>query len=497
MCGVVGLVLTNGEWVNQTLYDALMVLQHRGQDAAGIMTCDGDAQFHLRKKNGMVQDVFRTRDMRDLIGSMGIAHVRYPTAGSNSVNEAQPFYVNSPYGIAMGHNGNITNAKEQATLLFEQDRRHLNTTSDSEVLLNVFAHELGVENKRRVNEEDVFAAINRVHKRVKGGYAVTGMIAGYAMFAFRDPYGLRPLVFGERTNELGKKDYMVASESVALDVMGFKLIRDLAPGEGLVVTEEGQLYTKECADEVNHMPCSFEFVYLARPDTWIDEVSVYKSRMRMGMKLADKIKRVWPTYEQDIDVIIPIPDTSRSVALEMAKKLKIPYREGFVKNRYVGRTFIMPGQAQRKKSVRQKLNAMGSEFEGKRVMLVDDSIVRGTTSKQIVAMARESGATKVYFASAAPPVRYPYVYGIDMPTPNELVAHNRTEDEVGTLIGVERIVYQDLEDLVASIREGNPKIQACDTSCFSGVYATGDISADYLQSLGNTRNDKAKKKKNK
>ena len=487
MCGIVGIVLANGQTVGQEIYDALTTLQHRGQDAAGIVTCE-NGRFYQRKDNGMVKDVFRTRHMRDLHGNIGIGHVRYPTAGSSSSAEAQPFYVNSPYGIAMGHNGNLTNADELAQDIYRQDLRHLNTNSDSEVLLNIFAHELMQQKKLFIDHEDVFNAVRNLHKRVKGGYAAVGVISNIGIVAFRDPFGLRPVVIGQRANANGF-DYMVASESVALDGLGFELLKDLAPGEAVVITDAGQIFFQQCAENPKLSPCIFEFVYFARPDSMIDNISVYKSRLRMGEKLADKILKEWPDH--DIDVVMPIPDTSRTSALELASRLGSPYREGFIKNRYIGRTFIMPGQQLRKKSVRQKLNAIGLEFEGKNVLLVDDSIVRGTTSAQIVEMAREAGAKKVYFASAAPPVRFPYVYGIDMPSPSELVANNRTVEEIAELIGCDKLIYQDLDDLIEAVSVGNEEIAEFDTSCFSGVYATGDITPEYLASIDSARNDDA------
>lgn len=491
MCGIVGIVSVGNASVNQEIYDALTILQHRGQDAAGIVTCE-NGRFYQRKDNGLVKDVFRTRHMRDLFGKMGIGHVRYPTAGSSSSAEAQPFYVNSPYGIAMGHNGNLTNAEQLSQEIWRQDLRHLNTNSDSEVLLNVFAHELMQQKKLFIDHNDVFNAIRAVHKRARGGYAAVGLIANMGLFAFRDPYALRPAVVGKRVTEAGT-DYMVASESVALDGLGFELEKDLAPGEAVVITEDGKIFYQQCAENPQYSPCIFEFVYFARPDSMIDDISVYKSRLRMGEKLADKILREWPDH--DIDVVMPIPETSRTSALELASKLGVPYREGFIKNRYIGRTFIMPGQTLRKKSVRQKLNPIDLEFEGKNVLLVDDSIVRGTTSGQIVEMAREAGANKVYFASAAPPVRYPYVYGIDMPSASELVANNRTVDEVAEFIGADKLIYQDLHDLVEAVVAGNEQIKLFDTSCFSGEYVTGDITPEYLASIENARNDNAQSAK--
>ena len=445
MCGIVGIV--GKSHVNQAIYDALTVLQHRGQDAAGIVTSDGN-KFCLRKDNGLVSDVFRTRHMQRLVGNMGIGHVRYPTAGSSSSAEAQPFYVNSPYGIVLAHNGNLTNAEHLAQDIYREDLRHVNTTSDSEVLLNIFAHELQQQGRSLKPTPDmIFKAIEKVHKRARGGYAVVAMISGYGIVAFRDPNGIRPVVFGRRDTEQGP-EYMVASESVALDALGYKRERDIAPGEAIVLTEEGELFTRLCAENTRYTPCIFEHVYFARADSIIDSIAVYKARLRMGEKLAEKILRERPDH--DIDVVIPIPDTSRSSALELANRLGVKYREGFMKNRYIGRTFIMPGQQQRKKSVKQKLNALDLEFRGKNVLLVDDSIVRGTTCEQIIEMAREAGARKVYFASAAPAVRFPNVYGIDMPAANEYIAHERTEEAIAKELNVNWLLYQDLEDLEAS-----------------------------------------------
>ncbi len=489
MCGIVGIVGRKN--VNQALYDALTVLQHRGQDAAGIVTCDNGKLF-LRKDNGMVRDVFRTRHMRRLQGNMGIGHVRYPTAGSSTSAEAQPFYVNSPYGITLAHNGNLTNAAEIGEDLYRSDLRHINTTSDSEVLLNILAHELQVLGKLNPTEDDIFNAVSKLHKRCRGAYAVVAMLTGYGIVGFRDPHGIRPICFGEKETENGT-EYMIASESVALQALGFQLIRDIEPGEAVYINQKGELFTRQCAETPDPNPCIFEHVYLARPDSIIDGISVYKARLRMGDKLADKIRRVWPDH--DIDVVIPIPDTSRTAALQLANNLGVKYREGFIKNRYIGRTFIMPGQSQRKKSVRQKLNAIELEFQGKNVLLVDDSIVRGTTCHQIIEMAREAGAKKVYFASAAPAVRYPNVYGIDMPAANELIAHGRTVEEIQKKIGADWLIYQDLEDLVDTAKEGNPNIAHFDCSVFNGEYVTGDINEDYLQKLEAIRNDGAKTKK--
>ncbi len=486
MCGIVGIVGKSN--VNQALYDALTVLQHRGQDAAGIVTCDRGRLF-LRKDNGLVRDVFHQRHMQRLIGNMGIGHVRYPTAGSSSSAEAQPFYVNSPYGITLAHNGNLTNVEQLSREIYESDLRHVNTTSDSEVLLNVFAHELARGGKLQPNEEDIFNAVRAVHDRCRGGYAAIAMVTGYGVVGFRDPNAIRPIVFGKRETEEGV-EYMIASESVALDVLGFELIRDLQPGEAVYITENGELFTRQCAEHQLHSPCIFEHVYLARPDSMIDGVLVYKARLRMGEKLAEKIMRERPDH--GIDVVIPIPDTSRTSAVELANHLGVKFREGFVKNRYIGRTFIMPGQAARKKSVRQKLNAIELEFRGKNVLLVDDSIVRGTTCKQIIQMAREAGAKNVYFCSAAPAVRYPNVYGIDMPSVHELIAHNRTTEEVAELIGADWLIYQDLDDLVHAVGEGNPELSRFDCSVFNGEYVTGDVNEAYLGKIEQARNDAAK-----
>jgi amidophosphoribosyltransferase len=479
MCGILGVVAQTP--VNQLLYDGLQVLQHRGQDAAGIATIEGNA-FHLHKGNGLAHDVFRTRNMRALSGNAGIAHVRYPTAGSAvDHNEAQPFYVNSPFGIVLGHNGNLTNTAQLQKELFLDDLRHVNTNSDSEVLLNVLAHELQVECKQlRLEPKTIFAAVSGVHRRCRGAYAVVSMIAGYGLLAFRDPFGIRPLVVGSHQTALGT-EYLVASESVALDTLGFKFMRDIAPGEAVFIDFEGNFHSQQCAANPVLNPCIFEYVYLARPDSLIDGISVYETRLNMGEYLADKIARVWPDH--DINVVIPIPDSSRPSALQLANRLGIPFREGFVKNRYIGRTFIMPGQALRKKSVRQKLNAISVEFKGKNVLLVDDSIVRGTTSREIVQMARDAGARKVYFASAAPPVKYPNVYGIDMPSRHELIATGRTDEEICTEISADRIVYQDLADLKAAVNKSNPAITRFDCSCFDGEYITGDITAEYLNRI--------------
>ncbi len=490
MCGVVGIV--SAEPVSPDLYNALTVMQHRGQDAAGIVTWSDERGLQQRKSNGLVRDVFRSRHMLRLQGNVGIGHVRYPTAGGARSSEAQPFYVNSPYGICLAHNGNLTNFDALASLLIKEDRRHLSTNSDSEVLLNVFAHELQVRVNGKLTAKNVFDAIDALHSRCTGGYGVVAMIVGFGIVAFRDPNGIRPLVLGERQKG-ARKDLMVASESVALDVLQFKRVRDVKPGECVVIENDGTLHTHDYPGVVKHTPCIFEYVYFARPDSILDELSVYKARLRMGEELAGKIVRDFPDH--DIDVVIPIPDTSRTAALQVAYHLGVKYREGFIKNRYIGRTFIMPGQAERKKSVRRKLNAIDLEFRNKNVLLVDDSIVRGTTSKQIIKLAREAGAKKVYFASAAPPVRYPNVYGIDMPAASELIANNRTVDEIEKLIGADRLIYQDLHGLIRSVRHGNSTITEFDTSCFSGEYVTGDVTEEYLNELEQRRNDAAKQKR--
>jgi len=489
MCGIVG--LAGREPVNQRLYDALTVLQHRGQDAAGIVTCQG-GQLNMRKANGLVRDVFRLHHMQRLRGDVGIGHVRYPTAGSANVSEAQPMYVNSPYGIALAHNGNLTNAEALQHELFEADRRHINTDSDSEILLNVLAHELHDTARHHFGPEEVFAAVQRLHERCRGAYAAVALIVGHGIVAFRDPHGIRPLVYGKREGPAGT-EYMVASESVALDALDFERVRDVQPGEAVYVDGNGALHTRVCATHTVYSPCIFEHVYLARPDSIIDDVAVYKARLRMGEKLAEKILGHYPGRDHDIDVVIPIPETSRTAALPLAHRLDVKYREGFVKNRYIGRTFIMPGQQERRKSVRQKLNAIELEFRGKNVLLVDDSIVRGTTSRQIVEMAREAGARKVYLASAAPPVRYPNVYGIDMPAADEFIAHERNEMEIAAYVGADWLVYQDLAALTECAAEGNPAIERFDCSVFDGIYITGDIDEAYLARVSSERNDAAKR----
>jgi amidophosphoribosyltransferase len=487
MCGILGIVARSP--VNQLLYDGLLLLQHRGQDAAGIVTSARN-MLHMQKGSGTVRDVFRTRNMRALPGNIGIAHCRYPTAGSafNSA-EAQPFYVNSPFGIVLGHNGNLTNSDVLKEEMFRTDLRHINTNSDSEVLLNVLAHELEKASVRqRLDAQTIFTAVANVHRRVRGAYAVIAMIAGYGVLAFRDPYGIRPAVIGYNDTPQGV-EYMVASESVAVEALGFRVLRDVAPGEAVLIDEDANLRSQQCAPGASLNPCIFEYVYLARPDSVMDGASVYESRLHMGEKLAEKIRRQYRHLE--IDVVIPIPDSSRPSALQLAMGLEVPYREGFVKNRYIGRTFIMPGQALRSRSVRQKLNVIGMEFKNKNVMLVDDSIVRGTTSREIVQMARESGARKVFFASSAPPVRFPNVYGIDMPTRSELIAAHRSEQEVAAEIGADALIYQDLEALKEAVRKTNPRLARFETSCFDGVYVTGDVTNDYLRTI-ETRRDAAR-----
>ena len=485
MCGIVGIV-SKGQ-VNQLLYDGLTVLQHRGQDAAGIVTADGRT-FHMHKDRGLVRDVFRTRDMRSLTGHMGIAHCRYPTAGSAaSAAESQPFYVNSPFGLVLGHNGNLVNTAELQRELFQDDLRHVNTNSDSEVLLNVLAHELArAAQGIRLDPDAIFNAVAGVHRRARGAYAIVAMIAGYGLLAFRDPHGIRPLIIGKHESDNGV-EFMVASESVALDTLGFEVMRDVAPGEAILIDTSGNFFSRQCAQNPGLHPCIFEYVYLARPDSVIDGISVYETRSLMGRSLAAKILRECPDIE--IDVVIPIPDTSRPSAVEVAQMLGVKYREGFIKNRYIGRTFIMPGQEQRRKSVRQKLNAMAVEFKGKNVLLVDDSIVRGTTSREIVQMARDCGARKVYFASAAPPVRFPNVYGIDMPSRAELIATGRDAAQIAEVIGADAVFYQDLADLIADVRSCNPAIKSFDASCFDGIYITGGVSDEYLAGIEANRND--------
>jgi amidophosphoribosyltransferase len=486
MCGVIGVI--GHPYANQVIYDALTVIQHRGQDAAGIMTCDND-RVHLRKDNGLVRDVFHRRHMEQLSGEMGIGHVRYPTAGCDSRAEAQPFYVNSPFGLGLAHNGNLTNAVQLRSALFQQDLRQLNTSSDSEVLLNVLAHELRVSvgaHKLRAEPADLFSAVREVFKRCRGAFSVVAMIVGYGLLVFRDGYGIRPLILGSQQRSEGKST-MVASESVALDVSGYEVVGDVKPGEAVFIDNAGNVHRDICCKTPISCPCLFEYVYLARPDSTIDNVAVYKSRLRMGERLGMRLRENWPDH--DIDVVIPVPDTSRTAALQLANVMELKYREGFIKNRYIGRTFIMSGQSQRQKSVRQKLNTIELEFRGKNVLLVDDSIVRGTTSRQIIQMARDAGAARVYFASAAPPVRFPNVYGIDMPVVSELVASGRETEEIRREIGADFLIFQQLDDLIEAVREGNPGIRQFEGSCFNGKYVTGDVTNDYLQFIEDSRND--------
>ena len=484
MCGIVGVVSNNP--VNQLIYDALLLLQHRGQDAAGIATNFGNA-FCMHKANGLVRDVFRTRNMRSLQGNSGIGHVRYPTAGSSSEEEAQPFYVNAPFGITLAHNGNLTNCAQLKIEMFKNDRRHINTDSDSEVLLNVLAHEIQeATTGYSLDPAALFKAVSVLHKRVRGAYAVVAQIAGLGILGFRDPYGIRPLCIGINETDAGT-EYVLASESVALEGLGFRFLRDVAPGEAIFIDVDGKRYDQQCADHPVLNPCAFEFVYFARPDSIIDGASVYATRLKMGEYLAEKIRQEFS--EGEIDVVMPIPDSSRPAAMQLALKLNLDYREGFIKNRYIGRTFLMPGQAIRRKSVRQKLNAIGSEFKGKNVLLVDDSIVRGTTSREIVQMAREAGAKRVIFASAAPPVKYPNVYGIDMPTRHELIAYGRTDEEVCREITADALVYQDIDALKRSISDVNPLLKKFEASCFDGIYVTGDVSRDYLDRIELARNN--------
>ena len=481
MCAIVG-VSTNKPNVCLTIYNAMTVLQHRGQDAAGMATFDTSGKLNIHKDNGLVRDVFEEKQMIHLKGNVGLGHTRYPTAGSYNFEEAQPFYVNSPYGLVLVHNGNLVNAQQLREELFQEDRRHINTNSDSEVLLNIFAHAL--QNKKRVEltKYDIFNAVDEVHKRVEGAYSVIIMISGYGMVAFRDPNGIRPLVFGSK----GKNKYMFSSESVALDCLGYKTVKDLEPGQTIYIDQTNDVHMKNYNGNILHTPCIFEYVYLARPDSTMDNINVYNSRLSMGRYLANRIKKVLTKKElEDIDVVIPIPDTSRTSALPLSIELNKKLREGFVKNRYIGRTFIMPGQKVRKKSVKQKLNAIVDEFNGRNVLLIDDSIVRGNTSKQIVQMARDAGAKKVYFASASPPIRYPNVYGIDMPYVEELIAYNRDIDEICNLIGADRLIYQELDDLVKSVC--NDKIKFFDTSCFNGKYITPSVTKKYLDNLHSNR----------
>ncbi|MBP6252612.1 MAG: amidophosphoribosyltransferase [Rubrivivax sp.] len=480
MCGIVGVI--SQQPVNQLIYDALLLLQHRGQDAAGIVTMQGTKCF-MHKARGMVRDVFRTRNMRGLPGTVGLGQTRYPTAGNAySEEEAQPFYVNAPFGIVLVHNGNLTNAPVLRQQLFDVDRRHINTESDTEVLINVLAHELETAARDLpLTPQEVFRAVAAVHKRIRGSYAVIALIAGHGLLAFRDPYGIRPLCLSEGNGADGAREVMLASETVALEGTGHKVLRDVAPGEAVFVDLAGGVHTRQCAEHPQHYPCMFEYVYLARPDSVMDGISVYQARLAMGETLAQRVISTMPPSQ--IDVVIPIPESSRPSAMQLAQKIGKPYREGFVKNRYVGRTFIMPGQSVRKKSVRQKLNAIGVEFKGRNVLLVDDSIVRGHTSREIVQMAREAGAAKVYMASAAPPVRFPNVYGIDMPTPEELIAHGRTIEEIRSYIGADALIYQDVDAMKRVVRALNPKIDGFEASCFDGEYVTGDITAADFSAL--------------
>ena len=486
MCGIVG--ISSETHVASSIYESLLMLQHRGQDAAGMVVCDNEGRLHSRKSMGYVRDVFHQSHMNKLVGHYGIGHVRYPTAGGAGKEFAQPMYVNSPYGISLAHNGNLTNSKVLARELFHAEMRHLNTDSDSEVLLNIFAHELGKQRAILPSTKHFFQAVKKTHSRCHGAYAVLALITGFGLLAFRDPRGIRPLVIGERQGKT-QKEYIIASENSSFSALGYTTLRDVNPGEAVFIDTQGQLHSQQCADKPESTPCLFEYVYLARPDSTLDEISVYKARMRMGQKLANKITKLNPDH--DIDVVIPIPDSSTTAALQVATELKIPYRDGFVKNRYIGRTFIMPYQEEREKSVRRKLNILDLEFKGKNVLLVDDSIVRGTTSQKIIEMAKEAGANKVYFSSAAPPVKFQNLYGIDMAATDELIASGRTEEEVAEVIGADWLIYQDLEDLIASAQEGNPEIKNFEISIFNGNYPTS-ISNEYLQDLEASRQDTKK-----
>ena len=486
MCGIVGIYSENH--VASSIYDSLLMLQHRGQDAAGMSVCDVTGKINTRKSMGYVRDTFHQGHMSRLLGNYGIGHVRYPTAGGGGKEFAQPMYVNSPYGISIAHNGNLTNSKDLARELFHAEMRHINTDSDSEVLLNIFAHELGKQKAILPSKKHFFQAVRKTHVRCQGAYAVVALITGFGLVAFRDPRGIRPLVIGEKDGPT-KKEYIVASENASFLALGFKTLRDVEPGEAVYIDVDGNLHSEQCSDGSQPTPCIFEYVYLARPDSTLDEISVYKARMRMGQKLAKKILRLNPNH--DIDVVIPIPDSSTTAALQLAAALKLPYRQGFVKNRYVGRTFIMPNQEERKKSVRRKLNILDLEFKDKNVLLVDDSIVRGTTSKRIIEMAKQAGAKKVYFSSAAPPVKFQNLYGIDMAATNELIASGKTDEEVANAIGADWLIYQDLKDLIDSAREGNPAIENFEISIFDGKYPTS-ISSDYLEDLEVTRGDETK-----
>lgn len=486
MCGIVG--ISSETHVASSIYESLLMLQHRGQDAAGMVVCDNEGRLHSRKSMGYVRDVFHQSHMNKLVGHYGIGHVRYPTAGGAGKEFAQPMYVNSPYGISLAHNGNLTNSKTLARELFHAEMRHLNTDSDSEVLLNIFAHELGKQRAILPSTKHFFQAVKKTHSRCHGAYAVLALITGFGLLAFRDPRGIRPLVIGERQGKT-QKEYIIASENSSFSALGYTTLRDVAPGEAVFIDTLGQLHSQQCADNPEPTPCLFEYVYLARPDSTLDQISVYKARMRMGQKLANKITKLNPNH--DIDVVIPIPDSSTTAALQVATELNIPYRDGFVKNRYIGRTFIMPYQEEREKSVRRKLNILDLEFKGKNVLLVDDSIVRGTTSQKIIEMAKEAGANKVYFSSAAPPVKFQNLYGIDMAATDELIASGRTEEEVAEVIGADWLIYQDLEDLIASAQEGNPEIKNFEISIFNGEYPTS-ISNEYLQDLEASRQDTKK-----
>jgi|TARA_B110000967_G_scaffold203240_1_gene243550 amidophosphoribosyltransferase len=486
MCGIVGIF--SETHVASSIYESLLMLQHRGQDAAGMVVCDQNGRLHSRKSMGYVRDAFQQRHMNKLEGHYGIGHVRYPTAGGSGKEFAQPMYVNSPYGISLAHNGNLTNSKALARELFHAEMRHLNTDSDSEVLLNIFAHELGKQRAILPSTEHFFQAVKKTHSRCDGAYAVVALVTGFGLLAFRDPKGIRPLVIGEREGK-NHKEYIIASENASFSALGFETLRDVEPGEAVFIDINGKLHSQQCADNPEPTPCLFEYVYLARPDATLDQISVYKARMRMGKKLANKIMRINPNH--DIDVVIPIPDSSTTAALQVATELNIPYRDGFVKNRYIGRTFIMPHQEERQKSVRRKLNILDLEFQGKNVLLVDDSIVRGTTSQKIIEMAKEAGAKKVYFSSAAPPVKFQNLYGIDMAATSELIASNKTEEEVAQAIGADWLIYQDLEDLIASAQEGNPSIKQFEISIFNGKYPT-PISKEYLQDLEAARQDSNK-----
>ncbi len=486
MCGIVGISAENN--VVGDLYDSLLMLQHRGQDSAGMVVCDSEDKLNSRKSMGYVRDTFLQRHMDKLVGNYGIGHVRYPTAGGDGKEFAQPMYVNSPYGISLAHNGNLTNSESLANELFHAEMRHLNTDSDSEVLLNIFAHELGKQREIYPEAKHIFKAVAKTHRRCDGAYAVIALITGFGLLAFRDNNGIRPLVIGIRKGK-NRDEYMISSENAAFASLGFETLRDVEPGEAVFIDNKGTLHTQQCAEVYQERPCIFEYVYFARPDSTIDQISVYKSRMRMGKRLANKITRINPDH--DIDVVIPIPDSSTTAALQLADELKIPYREGFVKNRYIGRTFIMPHQEERKKSVRRKLNILDLEFKDKNVLLVDDSIVRGTTSRKIIEMAKEAGAKKVYFASAAPPVKYQNLYGIDMPATKELVASKKTDEEICAEIGADWLIYQDLNDLVASVQEGNPNIKEFECSVFTGQYIT-PLNDGYLENLENTRDNISK-----